>query len=49
MPKLTAAQIKSRLTTGRYVLISGDLSGEITDVQITSRMASSASRALNTE
>lgn len=39
---LTAAQIKSRLTSGRYVLISGDLSGDITDVQVNTRMAASA-------
>jgi SpoIID/LytB domain protein len=39
---LTGAQIKSRLTTGRYVLISGSLSGNITDVQLVTRMDASA-------
>jgi SpoIID/LytB domain protein len=38
---LTAAQIKSRLTGSRYVLISGDLTGSITDVQLVTRMDAS--------
>jgi SpoIID/LytB domain protein len=39
---LTGAQIKSRLVTGRYVLVSGDLSGTITDVSLLARMEGSA-------
>lgn len=39
---LTGAQIKSRLTAGRYVLISGDITGNITDVELVSRMSGSA-------
>lgn len=43
---LTAAQIKSRLTTGRYVQISGNLTGNITDVELASRMTGSARWAI---
>lgn len=34
---LTSATIKSRLTTGRYVLISGNITGSITGIQSTLR------------
>lgn len=43
---LTGPQIKSRLTGSRYVLISGDLSGNITDVALTTRMGASARSAI---
>ncbi len=43
---LTAAQIKARLTTGRYVLISGNITGTISNVAITQRMAASARAAV---
>jgi SpoIID/LytB domain protein len=39
---LTGAQIKSRLTAGRYVLISGNITGNITNVELTQSMAASA-------
>ena len=39
---LTGAQIKSRLTPSRTVLISGNLTGNITDVELTQSMAASA-------
>lgn len=45
---LTAAQIKSRFTSGRYVVISGNTSGAITDVQITQRMGTSGRAAVAT-
>ncbi len=43
---LTGAQIKSRLTPARYVLIWGDLTGSITDVWLTTRMGASARAAI---
>jgi hypothetical protein len=43
---LTAAQIKARLTPSRSVVIWGDLTGSIADVQLTSRMGASARAAI---
>ena len=43
---LPAATIKSRLTTGNSVLISGDRSGTIADLEIIQRMAASARAAV---
>jgi peptidoglycan hydrolase-like amidase len=43
---LTGAQIKSRLTPARYLLIWGDLTGSITDVRLTTRMGASARAAI---
>jgi SpoIID/LytB domain protein len=43
---LTADQLKSRLTGTRIVVIAGDTSGKITDVQITSRMGTSGRAAV---
>jgi SpoIID/LytB domain protein len=43
---LTADQLKSRLTGSRIVVVSGDTSGKITDVQITSRMGTSGRAAV---
>jgi hypothetical protein len=43
---LTAAQLKSRLVSSRIAVISGDTSGSITDVQITSRMGTSGRAAV---
>jgi SpoIID/LytB domain protein len=39
---LTAAEIMSRLTAGRYVILSGNITGNITDIEIVSRMSASA-------
>lgn len=38
---IPAASIKARLTPGRYVLISGDITGNITAVDVVQRMAGS--------
>jgi peptidoglycan hydrolase-like amidase len=43
---LTGAQIKSRLTGSRYVLLSGDLTGNITNVELVTRMSGSARIAI---
>jgi SpoIID/LytB domain protein len=43
---LPAATVKSRLTTANSVLISGDRSGSITDLEIVQRMAASARAAV---
>jgi SpoIID/LytB domain protein len=36
-----AATLKARLTTGRYVVVSGDVSGTVTGVEVRQRMAGS--------
>lgn len=38
---IPAASIKARLTAGRYVLISGDITGDITAVEVLQRMTGS--------
>ena len=43
---LTGPQIKARLTGTRFVLISGDLTGEVADVELLQRMAGSARAAV---
>ena len=43
---LTGAQIKARLTPGRYVLLAGDVTGSITEVRLVTRMSASARAAI---
>ncbi len=43
---LTGAQIKARLTPGRYVLLAGDVTGSIAEVRLVTRMGASARAAI---